>query len=178
MARHQDVRQMSDIVTSGAARVAIAALRVVVGFYFLWAFIDKLFGLGYTTPAERAWLNGGSPTTGFLTNAGGPFASFFQSLSGTGWVDWLFMAGLLGIGLAVLLGMGLKIAAIAGTVLLAMMYLANFPIGQAGEGFTNPVVDSHWIEALSLIIFAATRAGDVLGLGKPWSGLVGDGLLR
>src|SRR3546814_5818912 len=40
----------------------MAALRVGVGSVFLWAFLDKLFGLGYSTPSERSWLNGGSPT--------------------------------------------------------------------------------------------------------------------
>ena len=28
------------------ARIVLAALRVVLGFYFLWAFVDKLFGFG------------------------------------------------------------------------------------------------------------------------------------
>ena len=45
------------------ARGAFAALRIVLGFTFLWAFVDKLFGLGYATPSERSWINGGSPTT-------------------------------------------------------------------------------------------------------------------
>lgn len=44
-------------------------LRILVGFTFFWAFIDKLFGLGFATPSERAWINGGSPTTGYLTMA-------------------------------------------------------------------------------------------------------------
>ena len=29
---------------------------------FLWAFLDKAFGLGYATPSGNAWINGGSPT--------------------------------------------------------------------------------------------------------------------
>ena len=37
---------------------------MVLGFEFLWAFLDKTFGFGYATPAERAWINGGSPTKG------------------------------------------------------------------------------------------------------------------
>ncbi|WP_418605480.1 hypothetical protein [Georgenia sp. SUBG003] len=53
------------IVTSGAARKALAAGRIVIGWTFLWAFLDKLLGLGYMTPAERAWINGGTPAQGF-----------------------------------------------------------------------------------------------------------------
>ena len=70
-----------------------------MGFTFFWAFLDKLFGLGYATPSERAWINGGSPTKGFLANsADGPFAGFYQDIAGAGWADWLFMIGLAGIG--------------------------------------------------------------------------------
>lgn len=54
-------------ITSGGA-IAIALLRLSIGFVFLWAFLDKLFGLGYATPGARAWINGGSPTKGFLSN--------------------------------------------------------------------------------------------------------------
>ncbi|WP_418606574.1 hypothetical protein [Georgenia sp. SUBG003] len=44
------------IVTSGAARKALAAGRIVIGWTFLWAFLDKLLGLGYMTP-RRACLD-------------------------------------------------------------------------------------------------------------------------
>ena len=60
------------VVRSLAARRALAVLRIMFGFYFLWAFLDKTFGLGFSTPAERAWINGGSPTRGFLSGVEGP----------------------------------------------------------------------------------------------------------
>src|SRR5690348_18272974 len=74
------------------ARIVFATLRIVMGFTFFWAFVDKLFGLGYATPSERSWINGGSPTKGFLANpADGPFAGFYKDIAGSGWADWLFM---------------------------------------------------------------------------------------
>lgn len=42
-------------------------LRLAIGFEFLWAFLDKTFGLGYTTSTKHAWIHGGSPTKGFLS---------------------------------------------------------------------------------------------------------------
>lgn len=175
--RDGQVTMQTDIVRSSFARGALAFLRVVVGWIFLWAFLDKLFGLGYSTPGERAWINGGSPTFGFLDNAGGVFGGLFQAMAGAApFFDWVFMAGLLGIGVAMVTGAGVKIAAVAGTLLVFMMYLATFPFGQ--EGQTNPITTAHWLEAAALITVAATRAGDTFGLGKWWSGIVGDGWLR
>ncbi|MCE1177801.1 MAG: hypothetical protein LWW86_02030 [Micrococcales bacterium] len=58
------------------------------------------------------------------------------------------------------------------------MYLAEIPIGRSGQDFTNPIFDSHWIEALGLIVLATTLAGDTWGLGKWWGRKVGDGILR
>ena len=31
-----------------------ATLRIVMGWIFLWPFLDKTFGLGFATPADRA----------------------------------------------------------------------------------------------------------------------------
>ena len=164
-----------EVVRSSVARKLLAGLRLALGFTFFWAFIDKMFGLGYATPEARAWVNGGTPAQGFMKNAEGPFGSFFNNIAGP-WADWLFMAGLLGIGVALIAGAGLKIAAWTGALLLALMYLAEFPLG--AEGMTNPLIDSHWIEALAIGVLAATLAGDTWGLGKWWGRHVGNGFLR
>ena len=49
-----------DLVTSSAGRKVLAATRLATGFIFLWAFLDKTFGLHYSTGAAvaegtRAW---------------------------------------------------------------------------------------------------------------------------
>jgi len=168
-----------DIIRRPGLRRLLALARIVTGFTFLWAFLDKLFGLGFSTPSARSWLNGGSPTAGFLGHVTGPFSGLFSSLAGQAWVDWLFMLGLLGIGLATMLGAGLKIAAWSGTLMLLLMYLAQFPLGQPADvHVTNPLFDSHWHEALLLLISAATLAGDTWGLGRWWGRKVGNGALR
>jgi thiosulfate dehydrogenase (quinone) large subunit len=155
----------------------LAAFRVVMGLEFLWAFFDKTFGLGYATPAERAWINGGSPTKGFLSRvAVGPFESTFHALAGATWADWLFMVGLLGIGIALVLGIGLRVAAVSGTVMMLGMWAAEWPLAKvtsAGEPSmsTNPIIDYHIIYALVLIVLAVTYAGHTWGLGRLWARL-------
>ena len=145
------------------AAEVFAVLRIVFGFTFLWAFLDKLFGFGYATPSERSWLNGGSPTRGFLANsASGPFESFYHDIAGAGWADWLFMIGLAGIGTALLLGIGMRVAAVSGALLYLMMWTVALPPGN------NPVVDEHIIGALLVIGLALMHAGDTVGLGRWW----------
>lgn len=133
---------------------ALALTRILVGFVFLWAFFDKLLGLGFATKPAAAWVAGGSPTTGFLkfgVNAHSPLHDFFVGLAGNGWVDWLFMLGLLGIGVALVLGIGLRVAAVTGTVLLFMMWAAEVPLEN------NPLIDEHIVYAAVLWVVAFGR---------------------
>jgi thiosulfate dehydrogenase [quinone] large subunit len=109
-------------------KYTLAMLRIGMGWIFFWAFLDKLFGLGFATEASKSWLSGNSPTTGFLKFAThGPFKPFFESLAGNPIVDWLFMLGLFGIGLALILGIGLKIATQTGSLLLFLMWASLLP---------------------------------------------------
>ncbi|MFC6084194.1 hypothetical protein [Sphaerisporangium aureirubrum] len=141
-----------------------AVARIAIGWTFLWAFLDKVFGWGFATPSAKAWINGGSPTTGFLKGTGeNALGGFFSGLAGQVWVDWLFMLGLLGIGAALILGAGLRIAAVAGTALLVLMWAAELPLPN------NPFMDEHLIYAVVLIGLALASAGDTLGIGTWWS---------
>jgi thiosulfate dehydrogenase [quinone] large subunit len=138
-------------------------VRIALGFTFFWAFIDKLFGFGFATTPAKSWLAGASPTIGFLTHATkGPFASVFQGLAGQGWVDALFMAGLLLIGVALLAGIAMRLAAHSGMLLLALMYLAAIP------PINNPILDEHIIYILILFAFTQMKVGYWMGLGKWW----------
>lgn len=179
--RADDTVFQSDIIRSAGVRKLLAAMRILIGWVFMWPFLDKLFGLGYSTASEAAVVNGGTPAQGYMVNAtSGPFQDMFVWMAETfgGLADFLFMFGLFGIGLAMLTGAGLKIAAWGGALLMAFMYLAALPIGQSGMGFTNPVTDSHWIEAAVLLVAAYTLSGDTWGLGRWWAGKVGNSWLR
>jgi thiosulfate dehydrogenase [quinone] large subunit len=149
-----------------AARYVFAGVRIALGWVFLWAFLDKLFGLGHATPAKGAWINGGNPTKGFLANgAAGPFADLYHNIAGAGWANWLFMLGLLGIGVALITGVGIRVAAVAGTALLVLMFTVVLPPEN------NVFMDDHLIYAGTLVGLALTNAGDTLGLGRIWGAL-------
>jgi thiosulfate dehydrogenase [quinone] large subunit len=148
-----------------AARYLLAGIRIALGWVFLWAFLDKAFGLGFATPSERSWLNGGSPTNGFLGSATGPFKGFYQNIAGTGIADALFMTALVGVGLALMLGIGMRIAAGAGALLTVMMWTAVLP------PTTNPFMDDHLVYAAILVVLALLGAGNTLGLGRQWAAI-------
>jgi thiosulfate dehydrogenase [quinone] large subunit len=159
-----------------ALRLAAAVARLLLGFTFLWAFFDKTFGLVYTTTSSNAWIHSGSPTFGFLSHVEvGPFQGLFHSLAGNWLVNWLFMLALLGIGVALVAGVALRIMAMAGVVLLVMMWAAEWPLARhnstgALTGSTSPFVDYHLIYAITLVMIACIAgAGTIVGFGGRWA---------
>ena len=149
-----------------AARYVFAGVRIALGWVFLWAFLDKLFGLGHETAAKNAWIDGGNPTKGFLANgATGPFTDLYHNIAGAGWANWLFMLGLLGLGVALITGIGMRIAAVTGTLLLVLMFTVVLPPEN------NVFMDDHLIYAGTLVGLALINAGDTLGLGRLWGRL-------
>jgi thiosulfate dehydrogenase [quinone] large subunit len=151
-----------------------AVTRISLGWIFLWAFLDKAFALGHETGVDpktgatdyfgsAAWIHGGSPTAGFLGfGVKGPLADFYSGLAGNAVIDWIFMIGLLGIGLALVLGIGMRIAAVSGVALLVMMWSAVLPPAN------NLFMDDHLVYALVLVLLALIGAGRTWGLGTAW----------
>lgn len=149
-----------------AFRYVAGVVRIMIGWVFLWAFLDKLFGLGHDTASKASWINGGHPTMGFLKFATkGPLANFYHSFAGATWADWLFMLGLAVIGVTLMAGITMRFAAAAGALLLVLMWSAVLPPAN------NPFMDDHLIYAATLIALALAGAGTTLGLGKVWERL-------
>lgn len=153
----------SPILIDREGRWMLGTLRLFMGWFFLWPFMDKLLGLGFTTEAADAWIRGGSPTFGFLTfGTAGPFAEFYGSIAGAPLANWLFMLGLLGVGIGMTLGIGVRISGIVGAIMTFLMWTAYLPPEH------NPIVDEHLLESIALLLLAATPSGHVWGLGKWW----------
>jgi len=155
--------------------LAFGVLRISIGFVFLWAFVDKAFALGFSTGRNAetgainffgpdAWVNGGSPTDGVLTYAlKGPFKGLYDGLAGQVWVEWVFMLSMALIGLALILGIGTRLAAIGGIAWMAIFYTAT-----AIWPEHNPFIDEHVVYAVVLAMLAIVGAGRYLGLGRRW----------
>jgi len=155
---------------------AWTVLRLLLGWSFLWAFLDKMFGLGFATcrvPGENgpsntidfmcdsAMINGGSPTFGLLefgtqsSETGGLFRWMASSgADSIGIADVLFMLALLLGGVALMLGVGVRIAALCSAVLMLFMFLA---IDVWPE--QNPINSSHTIEMAAFLGIATVGPG-------------------
>lgn len=146
-------------------RIVWGVTRIALGLLFLWDFLDRLLGLGLPTPPQGAWVDGASPTQGFLGGVDGWLAGPFRAMAGNPVVDVLFMAGLLGVGLALVLGIGVRVAAASGALMMLLLWLSTLPQP------VHPVVDQHLVFALVLVGLALDKAGHALGLGGWWTRL-------
>ena len=150
-------------------------LRIAMGWTFLWAFLDKAFALGFSTGrnldtgaidffGKAAWIHGGSPTDGALTFAlRGPFESLYRGLIGQTWIEWVYMASMLLIGTALILGIGTRVAALGGIAWMGIFYTAT-----AMWPDNNPFLDEHVVYIIVLAGIAYVGAGRYVGLQRYW----------
>lgn len=122
----------------------LVLLRIGMGVQFLWAGLEK-------------W--GDWTAAGYLASATGPFAEFFQSLSGNALVDQLNIWGLSLIGVALILGVFVRPASFFGIIVMLLYYVAHFE-----QNTINGLVDSHIIYILVFMLFLAGGAGHLVGL--------------
>ena len=92
------LERLEPVHTPGLQRM-FGILRLLMGFTFLWAFLDKTFALGFSTGrivddvgntvrieffGDAAWIHGASPTVGAIGFAlKGPFADTIHTVTGT-----------------------------------------------------------------------------------------------
>ena len=144
--------------------LSLSIIRIILACMLLWSFFDKLFGLGLETPKGSGMIDGHSPSE-FILYFDGPVADLMHGLAGNVILDIILMAALLLIGLALLLGIGMKVTAVSGIAFFFVMYLVClFPAD-------NPFLDYHLIYIFALVAIYFCNAGDHLGLGRKWKEL-------
>jgi thiosulfate dehydrogenase (quinone) large subunit len=126
-------------------------LRFSMGWYFFYAGIAKVVNpewssLGYLGSAETF----------------GAVYQWFASPANIGWVDFLNQWGLTLIGLALIFGIFVRLASVAGIVLMALYYFPVLDFPYAGP--YSLIVDDHILIMLVLVYLIAARAGMYWGL--------------
>ncbi len=151
-------------------KILMALLRLGMGLTWLWAFFDKLLGLGFATTPENAWLAGGSPTQGYLSFviAEKPLGAIISGILTPIYplVDFALMGMLLIVGVALILGIFTRIGSILGIIFMLSIAIASWPFAN------HPFIDDHIIYTLILLLFIVLPVGKWIGLGNWWSEFV------
>ena len=127
---------------------AVSILRMAIGWHFLYEGIAKIVVESWSSQSYLA------NTTGFFS----PFYHWLAASSAIGIIDWLNIAGLILIGLALFFGCFTRISAAAGALLLLLYYFAYPPFGfslitSSGESHLF-IVNYLFVEIFVLILFA------------------------
>jgi thiosulfate dehydrogenase [quinone] large subunit len=123
----------------------LGIFRILVGWLMLWAFLDKMFGLGFETPAGSGMIDGGSPSSFVLYVTDGLLKDFYVSLAGNTVIDVLFMLGLLVLGFTLILGIASKLSTIAISAFMLIMWSLSIPPSD------NPIIDYHLILLVGML---------------------------
>jgi len=140
-----------DLSSNALKKLTITIIRVAIGWHFLYEGISKLFIENWSSQS-------------YLANATGPFSGFYHWLAGgeslVGVIDFLNVYGLILIGLALFIGIFIRIASGAGILLLLLYYFAYPPFGTSLFGTTEGhfyIVNRNFIEAFLLIWFVVSK---------------------
>jgi thiosulfate dehydrogenase [quinone] large subunit len=147
--------------------IAIVALRVAIGWHFLYEGLSKLTNPGWSA-------------SGYLLQSRGPFAGLFRSMAADASVlanvNLLNKWGLTAIGLGLILGCFTRLAAASGLVVILLFYLCNPPF--IGYFYSIPtegsylVVNKNLVEAAALLVVLVTGSGRAAGLDRIIHGLL------
>ena len=152
---------------SGAQQAALAILRTLIGWHFLYE--------GYYKLMLPAWSADGKPlppwtSAGYLKSASGPLARVFQWMIDAGWIGWIdktVKLSLLLIGLSLILGLLTRAGGWGALFFLALFYLLAIPTAgapQPGNEGTYLIVNKTLIEGAAVGLLLAFNTGTMAGL--------------
>ncbi|GAB3671092.1 DoxX family protein [Halopiger thermotolerans] len=135
----------------GAAGYALVLIRLVVGYWFLHAGWTK-FAFVAGEPFDAA---------GYLANAETPIAPLFEFVVGTPWLleftNVMIPVGEFLIGLGLVLGALVRLAAFFGGVLMTLFYLGN-------ADWAHGYVNGDLLGLLMFVLVGVFAAGRLLGV--------------
>ncbi len=135
--------------------VALALLRIMIGWHFLYEGIAKLMKPNWSASS-------------FLLQARGPLADFFHWMANS--PEVLYYVNLLNIWGLILIGLGLILGCFtgAGILLILLYYFCNPPF--VGYFYSIPsegsylIINKNLVEAAALLVTLALAAGRFYGI--------------
>jgi thiosulfate dehydrogenase [quinone] large subunit len=148
--------------------IALVALRMVIGWHFLYEGVAK-------------HMKGNWSAAGFLLQSKWILAGVFKWIANTPEilkaVNLMNIWGLIAIGLGLLLGVFTRLAAVAGMLLILLYYICNPPF--VGLFYSIPmegnymIVNKNLVEFAALFVIAVTSTGQAAGLDRILAKLFG-----
>jgi thiosulfate dehydrogenase (quinone) large subunit len=149
--------------------VALALLRILIGWHFLYEGIAKLM--------KPSWS-----ASGFLLQARGPLANLFHWMANSPevlrYVNLMNIWGLILIGAGLILGCFTRTAGGAGLLLILLYYFCNPPF--VGYFYSIPaegsylIINKNLVEAAALLVTMVMASGRFYGIDlifhKLWAG--------
>jgi len=141
----------------------LTALRIVIGWHFLYEGIAKVFNPNWSSALylmESKWI-----LSGF-------FHWLISNNATLQIVDFLNIWGLLIIGICLFLGFFSRAASISGALLLLLYYIANPPFMYSSVPSQSHfyIINYNFIEAVVLIVIASIRGEQLFGLQRYLAG--------
>ncbi|OHA81366.1 MAG: hypothetical protein A2675_02900 [Candidatus Yonathbacteria bacterium RIFCSPHIGHO2_01_FULL_51_10] len=132
-------------------KFSLVSLRITLGWMFFYAGITKVLDPAWSA---AGYLSAAKTMTGFYQWVASPALLPFTNFLN----EW----GLTLIGVALILGIGVRLSSFLGVLMMALYYFPtlDFPYPDA-HSF---IVDQHIIYAAGLLVLAGFRAGRVCGL--------------
>ena len=147
---------------TGSRAFGILALRLLTGFVFLYAGIEKLIGAEKFSAAGFLQFATGGTAAGAAEGAiVNPTHGFWVDLAANGTlmpiVDFMVPWGQLLIGVALILGLATRFAAVMGFLMMAFITIA------AWDFLHGPVNYTGFLAIVTLFV-GVLRAGEVFGI--------------
>lgn len=145
----------------GKLKFLFTLLNIVIGWHLLYEGLIKLMDPNWSA-------------AGYLMNAKGLLAGFFQGLAENPAlleaVNVINIAALILIGFSLMIGFYTRWAALAGSILIGLYYLANAPWSATTVGFASEghylVVNKNLVEAIALVVVASLPTHWYYGVSK------------
>lgn len=141
---------------------ALAVFRILMGLYCLWAFLDKMFGLGFQTPSGSGFIDGVSPSSFVVYVTDGLFSDLYTSLAGNPFIDIILMTSLLALGVSLTLGITSKLGTIGIVAFLVVMFTLCIPPSN------TPIFDDHLIMTVGMIAVYCLGGFEHISLEQRW----------
>jgi len=143
-------------------QISIAALRVVVGWVFLYAGIEKIFGAEPFTAASFLQFGTAGTAPGAAEGAiVNPTQAFWVDLASNaaaiGVIDFLVPFGQVAIGAALVLGLGTRLAGAMGFLMMSFITIAAWDFAFGIANYTA-------VLAITALLLGIMRAGEIYGV--------------